>query len=125
MTKTHERPESPTPDAGPSKKIKTIHSSLADGTDVTSAFANGVLDHANIANLHKTYLENKPFHYALVEKLFQDDLLSRVKEECITELSFTEKQTDIYKVCTFRKFLHPRSSPLITRRSTKPAIWPL
>ncbi|KAK7470221.1 putative component of NuA3 histone acetyltransferase complex [Stygiomarasmius scandens] len=98
MTKTHERPESPAPDAGPSKKMKTIHSSLADGTDVTSAFASGVLDHANIANLHKTYLENKPFHYALVEKLFQDDLLSRVKEECITELSFTEKQTDIYKV---------------------------
>ncbi|THV08127.1 nuclear protein [Dendrothele bispora CBS 962.96] len=98
MTRTRERPESPIVDPVPSKKIKTVHPTSTDGIDVTGAFANGVLDHTNIANLHKTYAENKPFHYALVEKLFQDDLLKNVKDECLAELGFTEKQTDIYKV---------------------------
>ncbi|KAF5371104.1 hypothetical protein D9758_004103 [Tetrapyrgos nigripes] len=98
MAKSHERPDSPSSASLPSsKKLKTSHIST-DDTDVTSAFANGVLDPANISQLHKTYLDNQPFHFALVEKLFQDDLLKHVKDECLAELSFTEKQTDIYKV---------------------------
>ncbi|KAJ7756001.1 Oxoglutarate and iron-dependent oxygenase degradation C-term-domain-containing protein [Mycena metata] len=66
--------------------------------DPTQRFADGVLDHTSIAQLNAGYASSEPFKYAVVEKLFQDDLLQKVKDECMNELSFTEKETDIYKV---------------------------
>ncbi|KAF7352415.1 Nuclear protein [Mycena venus] len=91
------------------KKLKSSHVSspvgatanrLANGPakDPTPHFADGVLDHTSIAQLHSGYVSNEPFKYAVVEKLFQDDLLQKVKDECMSELNFTEKETDIYKV---------------------------
>ncbi|KAJ3879524.1 Oxoglutarate and iron-dependent oxygenase degradation C-term-domain-containing protein [Lentinula edodes] len=101
MARTHSRPSSPEPSASLIKRIKISHPTLhvATATDETlAAFASEVLESSNVAKLHKFYLESQPFHYALVGKLFQDDLLKRVKDECLGELSFTEKETDIYKV---------------------------
>ena len=48
--------------------------------------------------LRREYAESEPFKYTRVETLFQDDLLRKVKDECMTHLSFTEKETDIYRV---------------------------
>ena len=48
--------------------------------------------------LRQEYVGSEPFKYARVETLFQDDLLRKVKDECTTHLSFTEKETDIYRV---------------------------
>jgi hypothetical protein len=45
-----------------------------------------------------SYASSEPFKHALVEKLFRDDFLQKVKDECLSELHFTEKETDIYKV---------------------------
>jgi len=88
--------------SGNVKRLKTSHPSgislTSTVSDPASAFHPGVLDHSNIARLNTAYRNNDPFHYALVEKLFDDDLLKNVKEECLSELSFTEKETDIYKV---------------------------
>lgn len=70
--------------------------------DPAKHFAADVFDHNHIAKLHTTYLANQPFKYALVEKLFNDELLKDVKDEILAELNFTEKETDIYKVrCEF------------------------
>ncbi|KAJ3812019.1 nuclear protein [Lentinula aff. lateritia] len=101
MARTHSRPSSPEPSASLIKRIKISHPTLhvATATNETLAvFASEVLESSNVTRLHKFYLESQPFHYALVGKLFQDDLLKRVKDECLGELSFTEKETDIYKV---------------------------
>lgn len=99
MVKTHERsPDSA--DAGLVKRLKTAAAaSTAVEDDVEARFSDGLLAHTTIARLNNMYRNSQPFHYALVEKLFQDDLLKRVKDECVSELSFTEKETDIYKVC--------------------------
>jgi hypothetical protein len=59
----------------------------------------GVLEVENATKLKASYNSSEPFKYAIVDKLFQDDLLHKVKDECLNELSFTEKETDIYKVC--------------------------
>ncbi|KAG7097436.1 hypothetical protein E1B28_004780 [Marasmius oreades] len=99
MTKSNARSASPTSEAPLVKKLKTAHTTpSASAEGVTSAFAPGVLDYQNISRLHKEYEESQPFHYAIVETLFQDDLLKNVKDECLSELSFTTKETDIYKV---------------------------
>jgi len=55
-------------------------------------------DPGNTQKLHTIYTANEPFKYCVLDKLFQDALLRNVKDECLKELSFTEKETDIYKV---------------------------
>ncbi|PBL03010.1 hypothetical protein ARMGADRAFT_281173 [Armillaria gallica] len=97
------RPRSPSADQSDTvsllKRLKTQHPNNGTAAeDPVAAFATDVFDHGNISRLHNSYLESTPFHYAMVEKLFQDDLLKNVKDECLSELSFTEKETDIYKV---------------------------
>ncbi|KAF5392982.1 hypothetical protein D9757_001168 [Collybiopsis confluens] len=94
MARSHSRPSSPEPSASSLKRIKISHPTQ----DPSSAFASGILESPNVSNLHKSYAESQPFHYAVVGKLFQDELLKKVKDECLEELSFTEKETDIYKV---------------------------
>lgn len=110
---THTRERSTSPDAESTspgiKRFKACHGSSngAKGTsngdktqDYISQFASDLFDHNNIANLRLGYLTNEPFKFAVVEKLFQDDLLQKVKDECLSELSFSQKETDIYKVCS-------------------------
>lgn len=113
MARTHRRSSSPDQNDSSTliKKLKSSHVSTAAGgaattnghangsaTDPTSNFADGILAHTSIAQLNAGYASNGPFKYAIVEKLFQDDLLQKVKDECMSELNFTEKETDIYKV---------------------------
>ena len=60
--------------------------------------ATGLLDKENVERLRQEYADSEPFKYAKIETLFQDDLLRNVKDECLAHLSFTEKETDIYRV---------------------------
>ncbi|TRM67887.1 Oxoglutarate and iron-dependent oxygenase degradation C-term-domain-containing protein [Schizophyllum amplum] len=98
MVKSHER----SPDAADAGLVKRLKTAAAGSTavedDVEARFYDGVLAHTTIARMNNMYRNSQPFHYALVDKLFQDDLLKRVKDECMSELSFSEKETDIYKV---------------------------
>ncbi|KAJ8087067.1 putative component of NuA3 histone acetyltransferase complex [Marasmius tenuissimus] len=101
MTKPNAREASPPAEPTPLvKRLKTAHANSESSASeaVTSSFATGLLDHQNIARLNKEYAESQPFHYAFIGKLFQDDLLKSVKDECLSELNFTTKETDIYKV---------------------------
>ena len=66
--------------------------------DPTPYFAPEVLNPNTIHRLHTEYAASAPFKHAIVDKLFQDEILMGVKDECLSELSFTEKETDIYKV---------------------------
>lgn len=83
-------PPAPTADADDAEKT---------GTDLCAEnLAAGLLNEENVERLRKEYADSEPYKYARVETLFQDDLLRRVKDECMTHLSFTEKETDIYRV---------------------------
>ena len=110
--RTHDRSPSPGPDADAEpallKRLKSSHISDAPapapaaagsaGADPTPHFAPDLFAPANIHRLHTEYDASAPFKHTLVEKLFQDDLLQKVKDEALAELSFSEKETDIYKV---------------------------
>ncbi|EIW76255.1 hypothetical protein CONPUDRAFT_130769 [Coniophora puteana RWD-64-598 SS2] len=84
----HERSPSPTADSQ-AKKLKT---------DPVQQFHDGLLEPESIQKLRNDYTTSEPYKYAVIETLFQDDLLRKVKDECMKELSFSEKETDIYKV---------------------------
>ncbi|TBU49352.1 Oxoglutarate and iron-dependent oxygenase degradation C-term-domain-containing protein [Dichomitus squalens] len=103
-SKTHPRSPSPPPSAAqPSllKRLKSSHISEDPPSatpDPTPHFAADLFVPSNIHRLHTEYENSGPFKHAVVEKLFQDDLLKQVKDEALAELSFSEKETDIYKV---------------------------
>lgn len=66
--------------------------------DPSTYFAAELFAPHNIHRLNGEYNSSEPFRHVVVEKLFQDDLLKRVKDEALSELNFSEKETDIYKV---------------------------
>ncbi|OJT08001.1 Prolyl 3,4-dihydroxylase ofd1 [Trametes pubescens] len=104
--RTHQRSPSPQPDPSEPGLLKRLKSSHISGTgaassatvDPTPHFAPDLFGPSNIHRLHTEYDASAPFKHAVVDKLFQDDLLQRVKDEALAELSFSEKETDIYKV---------------------------
>ena len=112
------RERSPPQNGTDPKRLKTTHVSPSDtpnppsvstapfnlntGGQIASSshFAYEIFNHNYIAKLHTDYLDSNPFKHAVVEKLFQDELLVKVKDECL-RLNFTLKETDIFKVCLF------------------------
>lgn len=90
--KNMSRPLSPSLATSPvHKKVKTTHSSEGN-------FASGLFEPAYVEKLRSSYADSEPYKHAVVDALFRDDLLRDVKDEIIRELSFTEKETDIYRV---------------------------
>jgi prolyl 3-hydroxylase /prolyl 3,4-dihydroxylase len=106
MAKAHARSSSPEAQQSPllKKKLKLgsnagQSSALAD--DPTPNFASDLFQPSTLHRLNAAYSKGTPFKHALVEKLFQDDLLVKVKDECLSELAFTLKETDIYRVRSY------------------------
>jgi prolyl 3-hydroxylase /prolyl 3,4-dihydroxylase len=129
MAKTHPRSPSPEPKTSELKRLKIGHPPPASDTATTTAaphpttpltacFTSDLFSATHISELATLYATNQPFKHALVEKLFQDDLLQKVKDECLGELHFTEKETDIYKV-SLLPFSH---LPLFVCRSYHPQV---
>lgn len=85
------------------KRTKRTRSSTTTNAseDPAPHFAPDLLSPHNIHRLNGEYATSEPYKYCKIEKLFQDELLKGVKDECLAELSFTEKETDIYKVCSY------------------------
>ena len=105
MARTHARSPSPAKEQEDSptvKKLKSVH--VSEG-DPTNCFANELLTPHNIHRLNQEYANSEPYKYCRVDKLFQDSLLESVKDECLSELRFTTKETDIYRVCAVVCFL--------------------
>jgi hypothetical protein len=139
------RERSPARNVTDPKRLKTTHGSSSDtpsspaaiatstaiahslinidtNTGLASQFADEIFNHNYIAKLHTNYLDSNPFKHAVVEKLFQDELLVKVKDECL-KLNFTQKETDIFKVCSFH-FEKLNLTHGAFDRSSRQAIWP-
>lgn len=65
---------------------------------IQERFAPNLLSKDTRSTLNKSYAASQPYKHAVVDALINDDLLRAAREEIISELSFTEKETDIYKV---------------------------
>lgn len=130
MAKTHSRSPSPEPKTAGLKRPKIGHHHPSSSSTTSSAaaavpptppiggastedaiiacFAPDLLDADNVGRLATSYASSEPFKHALVDKLFRDDFLQKVKDECLSELHFTEKETDIYKVRSYTPPSPPR-----------------
>lgn len=128
MAQVRPRSSSPTVDKVHHKRPKTSHTASDDtdaDSDVVAHFATSLFDPSNVERLRTGYVDSAPFKHVVVDTLFRDDLLRSVKDECIEHLSFTEKETDIYKVwraTAIRRATHPliRSLARSTKQATSP-----
>jgi len=121
LTMAPVRTRSPSPVAS-NKRIKA-YAPPHDTLEAVKHFASGIFEPGKAEELHKLYINSEPYKYCVLEKLFDDGLLRKVKDECIERLSFSEKSTDIYRVRIRDKLLHTCLSK-DHRRSTKPETLP-
>lgn len=73
----------------PAKRVKE---------DIRQCFGAAIFDPENIKQLKQTIANAEPYHWGHLSNLFEDSLLRSVRKEVETEIHFTEKETDIYKV---------------------------
>ncbi|KDQ57027.1 hypothetical protein JAAARDRAFT_35627 [Jaapia argillacea MUCL 33604] len=120
-------PKAPSPDSSEHRQKRFKSTPLSQAIQALSAmsmpdpsvhFDPELLNPDHIQRLRTSYAAGKPFKHALVDKVFQDDLLNKVKDECLSDLNLSEKETDIYKLyqsgdLASLSFLTPTQSALL------------
>lgn len=76
------------------KKSKT---SLNDG-DAKKRFRDGLFDKDVLDKYTQGYATSAPYKHSVIHELIEDKLLRSVREEIKNNVSFTPKETDIYKI---------------------------
>ncbi|KAH8675660.1 Oxoglutarate and iron-dependent oxygenase degradation C-term-domain-containing protein [Xylariales sp. PMI_506] len=76
------------------KKSKTSLTSK----DAQSRFRKGLFDKKVLDGYTKGYAESSPYKHSVINGLVDDKLLRAVREEIKENVSFTPKETDIYKI---------------------------
>ncbi|KAK9354557.1 Oxoglutarate and iron-dependent oxygenase degradation C-term-domain-containing protein [Lipomyces doorenjongii] len=95
--------------ANPRKRLRSVSpaSSVASGATSlrgstplpvasSAIFAPGLFDKA--AQYHAQHASSRPYKHCIIDELVSDTLLRRVRREITTQLHFTPKETDIYKL---------------------------
>lgn len=71
--------------------------------NIEEKFHQGLLKSDSVNTIEKAFKESKPYLHCKIDKLVNDDLLRRVRNEILSNLHFTLKETDIYKVKTISR----------------------
>lgn len=96
---TRDRSESLVDDSRPAKRQKIGPTDFKISvSDPTSYFAAGLFGESSVKTLAEQYKSAQPWKHVIIDKIFTESLLTSVKDEILEHLSFTEKETDIYKV---------------------------
>lgn len=69
-----------------------------DQNDIKSFFHEQVWDEKFQDKIKDEITNSQPFRWGTITELMDDDLLRQVRKEVLTEIAFTKKETDIYKV---------------------------
>ncbi|EGE00057.1 oxidoreductase [Trichophyton tonsurans CBS 112818] len=65
---------------------------------VVPSFADGLLDKDTLEKYKAAYAKSGPYKHGVISPLFNQELLRAVRSEIQEHISFTEKETDIYKI---------------------------
>ncbi|GAA6019182.1 hypothetical protein JCM11491_001407 [Sporobolomyces phaffii] len=82
----------PSPPPEPAAKRQKVASEPA------LPFYPGLLDADNVARLATAHADSAPYKHAVIDQLFDPAFLRKARHEITEQLSFTEKETDIYKI---------------------------
>ncbi|GAA6002974.1 oxidative DNA demethylase [Rhodotorula paludigena] len=81
---------SPPPAEPAAKRQKTAEAPLP--------FHPSLLVESNVDRLQQAHEASTPYKHAVIDRLFDEDFLKRARKEITEQLSFREKETDIYKI---------------------------
>lgn len=80
------------------KKKISIKQTPEEESQAKYFFQQHVFDDDFRNNLKKEVAESVPYKWGTINNLIDDDLLRNVRSEIMSEIEFTKKETDIYKV---------------------------
>ncbi|KAM0819503.1 putative Oxoglutarate and iron-dependent oxygenase degradation C-term-domain-containing protein [Seiridium cardinale] len=83
--------------AGQKPSKKKSKPSLSD-TEVASRFRRGLLNQDVLDSFTTQYAASEPYKHCVINELIDDRLLRAVRDEIKDNVSFTPKETDIYKI---------------------------
>ncbi|KAI1828150.1 Oxoglutarate and iron-dependent oxygenase degradation C-term-domain-containing protein [Xylaria intraflava] len=96
MPKTKRKAEEPhVVDQRPTKKKAK---NALNHEDAQSRFRKGLFDKKILEQYRREYAESSPYKHAVIHELIDDKLLRAVRDEIKDNVSFTPKETDIYKI---------------------------
>ena len=98
---TRDHSESLVGDSRPAKRQKISPTDVKTNVSVSDPtryyFAAGLFRESNVKTLVEQYNTAQPWKHVIIDKIFTESLTS-VKDEILDHLSFSEKETDIYRV---------------------------
>ncbi|KAK2882705.1 hypothetical protein FQN49_000067 [Arthroderma sp. PD_2] len=65
---------------------------------IAPSFGEGLLEKDTLQKYKESYAKSGPYKHGVISPLFNQDLLRSVRNEIQEHISFTEKETDIYKI---------------------------
>lgn len=66
--------------------------------NISDKFRSGLFEKESTQVIEKAFKESKPYLHCKIDTLVNDTLLRKVRDEILSNISFTLKETDIYKV---------------------------
>ncbi|KAJ5566601.1 hypothetical protein N7535_008239 [Penicillium sp. DV-2018c] len=66
--------------------------------EAAACFRDGLFDNAEQQKYTEQYAKSSPYLHGVIHPLIEPTLLRSVRDEIETQVSFTEKETDIYKI---------------------------
>lgn len=69
-----------------------------DASQIAHSFNGKIWDHKFQDELANSVANSEPFKWGTITELMDDTLLRNVRQEVLTQIAFTKKETDIYKV---------------------------
>ncbi|EMG46984.1 TPA1 Prolyl 3 [Candida maltosa Xu316] len=79
------------------KQVKKLDTNFTK-EDIHSFFNNQVWDEKFQDDLKHQISDSEPYRWGSISNLIDDTLLRQVRKEVLSEIAFTKKETDIYKV---------------------------
>lgn len=78
--------------------VKKLDSSVTETEDIRPSFNSKIFEEEFRRGLKQQIADSQPYRWGTIEALMNDDLLRSVRKEILSEIHFTKKETDIYKV---------------------------
>ncbi|MCJ1434689.1 hypothetical protein MMC27_004058 [Xylographa pallens] len=85
----------PGPGSGPGAR-KRRNTTVIE--DYRNRFRPGLFDQISLEDERQNYTNSSPYRYGVISQLIEPNLLKHVRQEILENLSFTPKETDIYKI---------------------------
>lgn len=80
------------------KKAQAKRSKTLSHDEARSRFRSGLFDDHVLSKYTSEYAESSPYKHSVINGLIDDSLLRNVRKEIRDNVSFTPKETDIYKI---------------------------